>query len=110
MKIPECLKDTSSKGNLYQSVHTNRFSWESYRRSRQKHTRMRHRRATTGIIAFNTHLAPLKTASIPRLKLVGASIGLRLENQVHFTLEIPLINVAYRMESLNFGFGDRAAN
>ena len=45
---------------------------------------------TTRLIMSNSRFAPLKTASIPRLELLGALIGLRSTRQVFSALKIPM--------------------
>ena len=56
---------------------------------------------TTRLVGSKTRLSPLKAMSIPRLELMGAAIGLRLRKQISSTLEIPLSQATFWVDSMN---------
>ena len=99
IKIPRCLKDTSTKESSI-TLHTfSDASEKAYARHEYEDGNV-----TTRLIASKTRSAPLKTVGIPRVKLMGALIGLRLANQDCSALKIPSSIVTYRVDSLNIGF------
>ena len=56
---------------------------------------------TTRLVGLKTRLSPLKAMSIQRLELMGAVIGLRLTKQISSTLEIPLSQATFLVDSMN---------
>lgn len=109
IKIPRCLKDKSTKES-YITLHTLSASEKVYTAAVYTRHQYEDGNVTTRLIAFKTRLAPLKTVSIPRLELMGALIGLWLTTQVCSALKIPSSNITYWVDSLNFGFANRAVN
>lgn len=104
IKIPWCLKDTSTKESSI-TLHTfSDASKKAYAATVYTRHEYEDGSATTRLIASKTRLALLKTVSIPRLELMGALIGLRLANQVCSALKIPSSNVTYWVDSPNVGF------
>ena len=101
IKIPRCLKDTSTQ-EVSIALHTfSDASERAYTAAVYSRHEYQDGSITTRLIASKTRLAPLKTLSIPRLELLGALIGLRLANQVCSVHAIPSNSVTYWVDSLN---------
>ena len=103
VKIPRCLKDPSLKVeelsiNTFSDASENAYTAVVYARHVYEDGNI-----TARMIMSKSLLAPLKAVSIPRLKLLGTLIGLRLTRQVCSTLKIPTNGVTYWVDSVNVG-------
>ncbi|MCG8429762.1 MAG: A17 family peptidase, partial [Candidatus Omnitrophica bacterium] len=102
IEIPRCLRLAQEETVEKLQIHTfTDASQEAYGAEVYCRTTYRSGKDAVRLIVSKNKVAPLTTVSIPRLELMGATLGLHLTVNIITALQIPITDVTFWSDSLN---------